>query len=255
MSSITESESFSKQSNNTQHLTCEERLSDSPYVELVWRSRSDEITSFISVAQTRWGIVVSKVRDSITITVRGPETKPTQAISPANAEFMGVLFKPGVLMPTLPPIQLANRQDVVLPGCSSHSFWLNSSTWNFPVYDNVETFVDWMVRDDLIYFDAEVANSLNNSPSDLSTRTIQRRFKRATGLTRGILEQIEMSRYATHLLLSGESTQDTVAQVGYFDQSHLIRSLKRFIGYTPQQLIMKGQGSPVSFLYNTLLAT
>jgi hypothetical protein len=251
--SLTELSSLPLQLSGPQPLPCEERLSDSPYVDLVWRSQSDQETPFTSVAQTRWGIVVSKIDNAITITVRGPETQPTHAVSPAHAEFMGILFKPGVFMPTLPPDQLADRHDMVLPNCSSDSFWLNSSTWNFPVYDNAEIFVDWMVRDDLIRFDTEIENSLKNSPSDLATRTIERRFKRATGLTRGTLEQIKRARYATYLLQSGVSTQDAVAQAGYFDQSHLIRSLKRFIGYTPQQLIAGEQGPPLSFLYNTLL--
>ncbi len=39
------------------------------------------------------------------------------------------------------------------------------------------------------------------------------------------------------LLQQGVSIVDTVDQAGYADQPHLTRSLKRFIGQTPAQLL------------------
>lgn len=242
-------------SNNTIDLVAEERQSDSPFVDLVWRSTSTETMPFTSVAATHWSIVVSKIADTQSITIRGPETTPTIAMSPANSEYMGILFKPGTIMPKFPAIQLKNRQDITLPNCSNQSFWLNSSNWNLPDYDNVETFVDWLIRDELLYFDDDVARALNDEPTDVSQRTLQRRIKRATGLTRGTFDQIKRARYASQLLINGESLMDVTFKAGYFDQSHLIRSLKRFIGFTPQELASPERDVPLSFLYNTLFDT
>jgi AraC-like DNA-binding protein len=39
------------------------------------------------------------------------------------------------------------------------------------------------------------------------------------------------------LLEQGVSILDTVEQAGYFDQPHLTRSLKRYVGYTPAQIL------------------
>jgi AraC-like DNA-binding protein len=47
------------------------------------------------------------------------------------------------------------------------------------------------------------------------------------------------------------SILDTVYQAGYFDQAHLTRSLRRFIGQTPAQLMDKNRSEQLSFLYNT----
>ncbi|HEX9134837.1 MAG TPA: helix-turn-helix domain-containing protein [Ktedonobacteraceae bacterium] len=83
-------------------------------------------------------------------------------------------------------------------------------------------------------------------------RTVQRHFRRATGLTQSTQWQIERARYATCLLQEGVSILDTVEQADYFDQPHLTRSLKRYIGQTPAQILQKSRPEQMSFLYKTL---
>jgi methylphosphotriester-DNA--protein-cysteine methyltransferase len=60
---------------------------------------------------------------------------------------------------------------------------------------------------------------------------------RATGLTQDAIRQIERARRAADLLDRGESIAETVARAGYADQAHLTRSLKRFVGETPGQIV------------------
>jgi methylphosphotriester-DNA--protein-cysteine methyltransferase len=48
---------------------------------------------------------------------------------------------------------------------------------------------------------------------------------------------MKRAHHAQDLLEQGVSILDTVDEAGYFDQPHLTRSLKQFIGYTPAQLI------------------
>ncbi len=45
------------------------------------------------------------------------------------------------------------------------------------------------------------------------------------------------ARHARTLLQQGISILDTVEQAGYADQPHLTRSLKRFMGQTPAQIL------------------
>jgi methylphosphotriester-DNA--protein-cysteine methyltransferase len=54
-------------------------------------------------------------------------------------------------------------------------------------------------------------------------------------------------------LQQGVSILDTIQQAGYYDQPHLTRSLKRFIGQTPAQLLHHSQPEQLSFLYKTTL--
>jgi methylphosphotriester-DNA--protein-cysteine methyltransferase len=81
--------------------------------------------------------------------------------------------------------------------------------------------------------------------------TIQRRFLRATGVTQATVRQIERARYATLLLQQGTSILDATYEAGYFDQPHLTRSLKHFIGQTPAQIQEKSRPEQMPFLYKT----
>jgi AraC-like DNA-binding protein len=59
----------------------------------------------------------------------------------------------------------------------------------------------------------------------------------------------QRARHATNLLLEGVSILDVVSRLGYFDQAHLTRSLRRFIGETPTQIVQRQK--QLSFLYKT----
>jgi AraC-like DNA-binding protein len=232
-------------------LTCEERASDSPLIERIWRSGGTEQGgAFISMAEPHCGIVVTKYRDKLMLTVRGPETRATPAFGPPGAEFFGIMFKTGVFMPDMPPQMVMDRSDLNLPSATGQSFWLKGATWQFPDYENVDTFIDWLVRDELLVFDPVVESALQGQVVDMSLRTVQRRFLQATGLTHNTIFQIQRARYATKLLKQGVSILDTVEQAGYFDQPHLTRSLKQMIGLTPAQLSSKSRSERLSFLFN-----
>ena len=59
-----------------------------------------------------------------------------------------------------------------------------------------------------------VEDILHGRLTDRSLSAVQRRFVRATGLTRGAVHQIERARYATHLLQQGASIADTILAAG-----------------------------------------
>jgi hypothetical protein len=217
----------------------EERQSDSPLVESIWHSQSEASGSFLSLAVSNWMMVVSKIQGQLYFTIRGPETKATPAFCPADAEYCGIFFKVGTLMPTFPALNLLDRRDVYLPQASSNAFWLNGSAWEFPDFENMDTFVAKLVREGLVIREPVVGAALHGHVKEHSLRSVQRRFLRATGLTHSYIHQIERARHATTLLKQDVSIMDTVDQAGYSDQPHLTRSLKHFIGQTPAQLMRK----------------
>lgn len=232
-------------------LPCDERYSDSPYVERVWRSYSGGGGSFVSAAESHWEIVIGKHRDKTTLTLRGPETQASAAFGPPDTEYLGIVFRVGTFMPKFPVSRLIDRQDVNLPAAGKNTFWLDSSVWEYPTFDNVDTFVDRLIRRDLLVHDPLVDGVLKEQPLDLSRRTLQRRFLQATGLTSNTMFQIQRARYATTLLKHGVSILDTVAQVGYADQPHLTRMIRRFMGQTPAQIVSKTLDKPMSLLFKT----
>ena len=79
----------------------EERPSDSPFVERIWRSHSEGTAPFLSIAVSRCELVVTKLH-GITMMVRGPETKATPlGDSPSDGEWFGILLKLGTFLPHL----------------------------------------------------------------------------------------------------------------------------------------------------------
>ena len=220
--------------------TFDYRPSDSPLVDTVWRSYSSGGGSFISNAASQWEIVVTKQKDTITLSIRGPETHASLAPIPEDDEFIGIVFKHGVYMPQFPKSKLVDNA-IHLGEHTKNSFHFLSSTWEFPTFENVDTFINRLAQADHLDFDQVVDDTLRGKTQNLSLRSIQRRFLYVTGLTHKAIQQIERAHRASTLLQSGLSIPDTAYQAGYFDQAHLTNALRKFYGQTPAQLIQSNK--------------
>jgi hypothetical protein len=138
-------------------------------------------------------------------------------------------------MPAMPPAGLVDRA-VTLPAATPGSVWFEGSRWEIPTPGNTDVFVHRLVRQGLILRDPVAAGSLQDDVDGQSNRTLQRRVARATGLTRSTITQIARAEKAVEALGNGLSPQDVALLLGYADQAHLTRSLRRFIGQTPAQV-------------------
>jgi AraC-like DNA-binding protein len=227
------------------------RPSDSSFVQTIYQSRSSSGGSFTSIATSQWEMVVTKQRGKATLSLRGPETKALPAPIPEDAEFLGIIFKHGTFMPHLPGMKLVD-EEIHLPETVKNSFQLFGDTWEFPNFENVEPFVARLIRKDLLTHDQVVEDVLRGKTQDLSLRSIQRRFLHVTGLTFKAIQQIERARQVLTLLQSGVPISETTYQTGYFDQSHLTRSVKRLLGQTPAQITKLNQSNDVVFLQDKI---
>lgn len=213
----------------------EERLSDSPFVERIWRTRSEQAGSFTSISTVFWSMVIAKCRGRVTISLHGPETGATHKAFPDEAEWFGIAFKLGTFVPDILPGSLIDGI-VVLPDTSTRTFSLGHSAWQFPDFENADTFVRRLVHAGILVHDP-LLNTVDQADSQaLSLRMVQYRVLHSTGLSRRTIRQIERARYAAALLKRGVSIFDTVCEAGYSDQPHLTRSLKHFIGQTPSEI-------------------
>lgn len=70
-----------------------DRISDSPLIERVWSCYSTRAGTFLSIASCHWEMVISRLEGRSIVTVRGPETKPTEVPCPANGEWLAIRFK------------------------------------------------------------------------------------------------------------------------------------------------------------------
>jgi hypothetical protein len=218
----------------------EQRSSESPYVETITHGRTAGDGSVLRPAESRWHMVVVRQDGDARMLVVGPWTTTGVASWTEGAEIIWVRFGLGTFMPHLPTIDSLDKE-TVLPGAADRSFWLGGSARQFPDHENVETFVERLVRDGVLVRDPIVNSALEGRPQCLSPRTLRHRFLRATGLSQGRIRGIERAGRAAMLLRRGVSIPDAVNEEGYFDQPHMTRSLKRWVGHTPAQIIAASQ--------------
>lgn len=218
-------------------LVYEERLSDSPYIELITQGRTIGSSSTIRPAEVNWHMVFVKYNGQAQPLMVGPLTSSGVVNFTEGVELLWIKFKLGTFMPHLPVKDFLDNE-TAMPTASSKSFWLKGSAWQFPDFENADTFINRLVHDEILMCDPVVNATLQDELVETPSRTVRHRFLRATGLTQKHIRQFERAKYAANLLEQGVSILDTVHEAGYFDQPHLTRSLKRFIGKTPgQQLI------------------
>ena len=127
----------------------EERLSNSPYVEKIGRIRAESEYSPLCPADVHWNMLLVRHHGKTSLSVWGPMTQAVVMPYREGAEFLFIQFKPGTFIPYMPARNFLDT-GTILPNATSKSFWLNGSAWQFPEYDNADTFVDRLVRQSLL---------------------------------------------------------------------------------------------------------
>src|SRR5258708_33541339 len=159
----------------------EGRESDSPYIEAVWRGRAGSDYAPVCPASNRWHLLFLRQNGKVNVSVEGPLTKATPVTQAEGTEWFGVTFQPGTFLPSVPVRNLLDER-AILPLAAKTSFELAGSSFQFPDYDNVETFVERLVREDLLVFDEIVKTVFAGPPPEVALRTGRVRFSLATGL-------------------------------------------------------------------------
>ncbi len=213
----------------------ESRLSNSPFIETIMQGHTDSAGDIIRPAENCWHLVLRKLDGQTQILMVGSLTASGALSYTEGADLLWIKFKLGTFMPSLPAKAIMDKE-TILPEATKNSFWLGDTVWQFPDFENADTFVDWLVRAKLIAFDPLVSEALQTQDTILSARTTRHRFLQITGLSQKHIQQLERAKKAATLLAQGVSILETVFRLGYYDQPHLTRSLKHFFGYTPAQM-------------------
>jgi hypothetical protein len=207
----------------------------------IWAATCDSPTTFSSIASATPGFGFARIGGTTIVHLRGPVTAAAPLSCPADTEFFGADFRLGTYLPMFPRTGLANHRDVLLPTLPDGRIVLDGREWEMPTPYNVDVFVGRLARAGLLVVDPSVeelrhAGAIRGMPE----RTAQSRFVRAVGVSRRTLRVIERARDAARQLRSGASITDVIDDVGYHDQPHLTRTLRRLIGHTPAELIRGG---------------
>lgn len=197
-----------------------------------------------SVATACWGLVFWQREGTAYASVSGPETGTGTAPVPEGATFVGIEFAVGTSLRSLPTPALVDG-GAELPGTTRRTFRLDGASWETPGPDDAEALVGRLVRSGAVIRDPLVTEVRRGHRPAVSERTVERRFRAATGLTQGAVRQIERAREASALLAAGTPIVDVVSGLDYFDEPHLARALRRYVGRTARQL-REGTGGAIA---------
>jgi hypothetical protein len=210
---------------------------DLPLVQRVWSATCDATTGFTSAAKATSMIAFARSDTGTTVHLRGPETIGTSLTCAEGWEFFGVELRPGAYLPLHPPSGLADLNDALLPTLPSGRILLDHRDWEVPTAQNVDVFLDRLVRAGLLVFDPLVDDVRHGErPRGMSERTAQIRFRRAVGIPHRKLVSIEQAQHAAQLLTAGRSIAEVVTAAGYYDQPQLTRAMRWATGHTPGEL-------------------
>lgn len=131
----------------------------------------------------------------------------------------------------------------LLPDVRRTSFWLDGRRWRTPTADDAEGLVEHLVRHGVLVRDEIVTDVRRGGRPPVNPRTLERRFRASTGLSRSAIDQIERVRTATALLANGAIVDDVVHALGYYDEPHLARMLRRYVARSAQRLRTGDRGS------------
>ncbi|NKZ08233.1 AraC family transcriptional regulator [Actinomadura latina] len=225
----------------------EHRASDSPYVARVWRGRAGGVESLTSVATSNWELVFWEFEGAVHAGVRGPETAASTVTAAGDSDSLGITFAHGTSMPHLPVAGLVDAERES-PYADRRVFVLRGEEWEIPRFDSAEDLVGRLGRAGVVIRDPLVDEIVRGGPAGVGSRSVERRVASSTGLTQGAIRQIDRARHAAVLLGEGVPSLEVVHRLGYYDQPHMARSLRRFIGRTATQL-RRDAGGPLSLLY------
>jgi len=207
----------------------------SPLVDSVTHTRFEENGSTLMPPDGCWDFAILKSADSTTVLRTGLTTAAVTHEFRAGDEILAIAFKASSYM-TLMPGEEMRDQGVVLETIGRDRFWLGSDVLEIPTFDNVDGFVQKLVRSGIVEDNNLVASVVSGHPMAMSERTMQRHFLRTTGLTYKTFTQIERAQKAIALLQQGRPGADVAFALGYSDQPHMIRSVKAIMGLTPKQI-------------------
>lgn len=182
----------------------------------------------------------------------GPDTKNFEGRITPTSIYLGVRFRPGI---TGPLFGLDGRDlrgktiwDPSLLPKLDYRLVLEVLKSGFDQFDLLDRWLQTEIKRAHLAIDMKVQKAVSiilkengdlkiktlAKTINLSERQLQRRFKKAVGLTPKEFARIRKIRTAViQLLLQREDYQDVVYNNGYFDQAHFIHDFSSVIGTNP----------------------
>ena len=212
----------------------EEKASRSRFVDVIWRTHDTSDGTYLAAADACWDMIFVRSAHGNRALLSGPSSTTTTVPYQAGNLNVGVRFHRGSFLTHVRTTTMVDTTEALqMP--TAESFLLAGIEWPLPTYETVDDFIAELERRDLLSDDPVVMAALRGDQPSTSTRSVQRHVADVTGLSASRIRHIVRARTAAERLRQGESILDVAHDMGYADQAHLTRDLKRLTGYTPGQ--------------------
>jgi AraC-like DNA-binding protein len=209
-------------------------IEKSPFVARVSFLQVDHVSETLATPDGTWDLVFIQNAGGIRAIRSGLTTRPVRLFHSEGEQILAISFKPSVNMVTVDDVASLDRG--YLLESDRKKFVVAGEVFEIPTFNNADVFVDRLARAGLLRANRAVQSILDGQSVAISERTLQRQFKLTTGMTHKHFTMIERAALAAERLRKGESAQNVVHALGFYDQAHLINSLRKIIGQTPSQL-------------------
>ena len=219
----------------------EEKASSSPFVDVVWHTVDLSDGTYLASADACWDMIFTRTGPveepsgtGSRVLLSGPSSRPTPVPYRAGNRNVGVRFMQGTYFTHVVPSSMFDRTIRLRMPDPGH-FELGGRTWPMPDYAGIDKLLAELGDHGLLAHDEVIEATLHGDDPPVSSRTIERHFTRITGRSPRQVRQIARARQAVARLRAGEAIADVAYELGYADQSHLKRDVKRLTGYTPAE--------------------
>jgi hypothetical protein len=210
----------------------EERQSGSRFVDVIWRTHDTSDGTYLAAADACWDMVFIRSEFGNRALLSGPSSTITPVPYRAGNWNVGIRFHRGSFLTHVPTTAMVDTTEV-LPMPTSGSFLLAGEEWPMPTFETADDFVAELERRQLLGDDPVVMAALRGDDPGIAKRSVQRHVSSVTGLTANQIRTIVRARTAAERLAQGEPILDVAHDLGYADQAHLTRDLRRMTGFTP----------------------
>jgi len=212
----------------------EEKPSRSRFVDVIWRTFDTSDGTYLAAADACWDMVFIRSVHGDRALLSGPSSTITPVPYRAGNRNVGIRFHRGTFLTHVPASAMVDTTES-LPMPTDETFLLAGLEFPLPTYETADEFIADLERLELLSDDPIAMAALRGETPAGSRRSVQRHVASATGLSAARIRQIVRAREAAERLMQGDPILDVVHDLGYADQAHLTRDVKRLTGYTPGQ--------------------
>lgn len=186
----------------------------------------DEDGDYPLYMTVKWGFVFSKLEDAYRVQIVGPRTLPAKAHFRSGEYFWGIVANADSNLIGYSKKDLLNTV-VEIDVVHGKSFSLGSNSLEIPTYNELDVFVDMLIRQRILYSTPITA---------ASQRDQQRKAKHFTGLTPKQIEQADRVEQAIAIINDPHTLSWIATETGFADQAHMNRDFRRLVGYSPAEI-------------------